>query len=286
MNRTRACPSPSLSALPYVISDPGDIELAARAVANGAVVGHAFANFYVISTRPDAEMVRRVNLIKGRPVDQVGSVFTSRPHVAGLFDWCRLPAGLTRRTVQDLMDALFDLGPFGFRGPAAAHMPAHLTYPDGNIMTTQVIAPGYGCPSNHYIDCSLALLGTTYLYGTSANRSRHLTGAEEEPAHYRAQGLWAEFGHEPDFIMLRHHDEAAARRAYPRHLPMSTTILAFHRLADTGADGRPRLIVERHGSLHLDDLLPVVERLGFGLALGPKAVNRLGLRDYRERGAA
>ena len=54
-----------------VLSDPRDVEIVAGALAAGAVVGHAFGNFYVITTRPDAATVRSVNLMKGRPVDQV-----------------------------------------------------------------------------------------------------------------------------------------------------------------------------------------------------------------------
>jgi hypothetical protein len=62
----------------------------------GAVVGHAFGNVYVITTRPDADVVRGVNLMKGRPANQVGSLTTTR----------------------ELVPALF-----GFRGPAGAHIP-------------------------------------------------------------------------------------------------------------------------------------------------------------------
>ncbi len=61
---------------------------------------------------------------------------------------------------------------------------------------------------------------------------------------------------------------------------MSTTILAFHKLANDSSDGQPPLVVERHGSLHIDDFRPIVARFGFGLALGPKAEKRLAMRDY------
>jgi hypothetical protein len=265
---------------PLILTNPDHVDAAARALARGGVIGYGFANFYVISTRPNAATVRGVNLMKGRPAEQVGSVMTTRERIPALFDWSRLPVELSQAEVLRLMDALFELGPFGFRGPAAPHMPAHLTHPDGEIITTQVIAPGYACPSNRFLARSLELTGETYLYGTSANRSRHLTGAEDEPAHYTAEGLEGEFAHEPGFVMLRHADEAAARRAYPLHAPMSTTILAIHRVAGIRADGRPRLIVERHGSLEVGALAPIVERLGFALKLGPKAVHRLSQREY------
>ena len=61
---------------PLYIDRPEDVAVAARALAGGAIVAAAFANFYVIVTRPDAATVRRVNLAKGRPVHQVGSITT------------------------------------------------------------------------------------------------------------------------------------------------------------------------------------------------------------------
>lgn len=262
------------------VDDCHDVILTGRALAAGAVVAHAFGNFYVISTRPDETTVRRVNVMKGRPPDQVGSVLTTRPHIHALFDWTRLPPGLRPSVVHDLIDALYAEGPFGFRGPAASHMQGHLTFPDAGVRTTQVIAPGYRCPSNRLIEVAMGRRPERYLYVTSANRSRHQTGAEDEPAHYRADALEAEFGHEPDFLVLRHRDEGAARAAHPSYAPMSTTILAFHKLADGSRDGRLQVVVERHGSLHIDDLRPIVARFGFGVALGPKAQKRLAMRDY------
>lgn len=259
---------------------PVDVERAAWLIARGAVLGHAFGNFYVITTRADAEIVRRVNLMKGRPPNQVGSITTTRELVPLLFDWSQLPEGLSHSTVNALMDRLFGLGPFGFRGPAASHIPDHLAALDGEIRTTQVIAPGYWCSSNQLLARAMQILDVGFLYITSANRSRHLTGAEDEPAHFTAAGLESEFGHEPNFVVVRDRDEARARAAYPLHAPMSTTILAFHRLGATAAGGRPRLIVERHGSLPVEALASIVAEFGFGLELGPKAVHRLAQRQY------
>ncbi|MBV9578469.1 MAG: hypothetical protein JO057_07765 [Chloroflexi bacterium] len=262
------------------LSHPADAERAAVAIADGAIVGHAFGHFYVITTRPDADVVRGVNVMKGRPANQVGSVTTIRTLIPRLFDWTRLPEGLTRRTVNDLIDRLFSIGPFGFRGPAAAHIPEHLAAYDGEIRTTQVIAPGYGCPSNALLQRAMDLLDVELLYITSANRSRHVTGAEDEPAHWTAAGLQSEFGHERNFVLVRHRDEVEARAMYPLHAPMSTTILGFHRLGMPDQHGRPRLIVERHGSLAIGALAPIVAAYGFGLELGPKATHRLALRTY------
>jgi hypothetical protein len=264
----------------YFLSNDSGLEFAAHAVANRGIVTHGFANFYVIVSRPDKEVVVGINRMKGRPDHQVGSVTTTPLRIPMLFDWSQLPEGLSQHAVLGLMDALYELGPFGFRGPAAAHMHDHLTFMDGGIRTTQVIAPGYGCHSNKFMARSMDLIGENHLYITSANRSRHLTGADDEPAHYRGSAIKDEFGHEPGFVVLRHPDEDAARRRYPQFAPMSTTILAFHRLADPTPGGRPRLIVDRHGSMHVDDLRPIVELFGFGLALGPKAETRLLERQY------
>ena len=64
--------------LDLILSIPDEAEWAARAIAHGDAVAHAFANFYVITTRPDESVVRGVNLMKGRPANQVGSVTTTR----------------------------------------------------------------------------------------------------------------------------------------------------------------------------------------------------------------
>lgn len=260
-----------------------DAGFAARALDAGAIVGHAFANFYVITARADAPTVRRVNLMKGRPPGQVGGITAPPAAIRDVWDFGELPSGLNRRRVLKLIDAFFTLGPFGFRGPAAAHVPTHLTFPDGPITTTQLIAPGYSCPANDFLSRSLRATGDEFLSITSANRSRHVTGAEDSPAHWRADGLRAEFGDEPGFLIVEHPDETAARARYPRHLPMSTTILGFHRVEHVPGDRRPHLVLERHGSLPVDDVRAVLDDLGFGLVIGPSARTRPALRDYSER---
>ncbi|MGH4026261.1 MAG: hypothetical protein ACRDRV_16935 [Pseudonocardiaceae bacterium] len=263
-----------------LLTNPEDAQAAADALARGGVIGHGFANFYVLTTRPDRDTVRRVNLMKGRAPDQVGSITTTPARIPLVYDWSRLPAGLTRHRILGLIDALFARGPFGLRGPAAAHLPGHLTQLDAGMRTAQVIAPGYACPCTAFLAGSLDAIGADILYITSANRSRHRTGAEDEPAHWTAVGLCAEFGHEPGFRLLEHADEDAARRRYPGYAPMSTTILAFHKTAGITAEGRVRLLVERHGSLGIGELRPVLAGLGFELTLAPGAERRLRQRDY------
>src|SRR5918994_266287 len=116
------------------------------------------------------------------------------------------------------------LSPTSTRSPPAATptVPPHLTSPQGGVRTAQVIAPGYACPSNAFLTLARAACGDDLRYITSANRSRHLTAAEDSPAHWRADGLLAEFGAEDRFCLVNHRDEVPARVHYPRYLPMST----------------------------------------------------------------
>lgn len=266
-----------------LLTNSDDAQAAAEALAQGALIGQGFANFYVLTTRPAAETVTKVNLMKGRPADQVGSIVTTPSRIPLMYDWSRLPVGLTSRDVLGLIDTLFTLGPFGLRGPAAPHVPRHLVQLDAGIPTTQIIAPGYACSSNDFLARSLEAVDQDMLYITSANRSRHRTGAVDEPAHWTASGLRDEFGHEPGFWLLAQADEDAVRRRYPRFAPMSTTILAFHKTAGISPEGRVRLLVERHGSLAIDDLHPILARLGFDLAVAPSAKHRLLQRTYDHR---
>ncbi|GAB3246793.1 hypothetical protein [Kineosporia babensis] len=260
-------------------------DLAAQALladwlAAGTVVGHGFANFYAITSRPDVETVRRVNLMKGRPPEQPGSVTVPPSAVSELFDWNALPAGLTRRRLLTVIDTFYGLGPFGFRGPAAPHIPDHLTVTQAGVRTVQLIAPGYACPSNAFLARCLDATGADLLYITSANRSHHAEGAEDTPAHYKATGLQAEFGPVSGFALLEHPDEAAARAAYPRFDPMSTSILSFHRETPPDHLGRPALTLERHGSLPTDDVRALLDDLGLGCVVAAHAKNRLPLRSY------
>lgn len=266
-----------------VLEDPTDRAVVARSLADGAVVGHGFANLYALTARADRDSVRRVNELKGRPLGQVGSITLPPARIPAVFDWDRLPPGFTRAGVQEVIDAFYRLGPFGFRGPAAPHLPEHLTLPEDGVPTAQVIAPGYACPANDFFADCLQAAGADLLYVTSANRSRHLTGSQDTPAHWRAAGLRAEFGHHPGFVVLEHADEQATRARYPRYLPMSTTILAFHRpgTAAVGEEARrPCFVLDRQGSLPVDDVRAVLAELGFGLEVGPRAWTRLPLRDY------
>jgi hypothetical protein len=268
---------------PRFLGDRADEDKVADELAEGHLIGYGFANIYALAARPEDSAVRAANVMKGRPPDQVGSILTTPIRIPTAFDWSHQPRGLDRDAVFGLMDALFALGPFGFRGPAADTIPAHLSQLSFGIRTTQVIAPGYGCPSNAFVALCLRRTGRDFLYITSANRSRHVSGSSEEPAHYRGDALASEFGGETGLPLLRHPDEEHARGRYPLHAPMSTTVLAFHRIAGRDRDGRVRLVVERHGSLPVQRLERVVRPFGFSLILGEAAGLRLPQRQYPSR---
>ncbi len=170
-----------------VLGDAEDVRAAAEALADGCPVVHGFGNLYAVTARADRAAVERVNRMKGRPPAQAGSVTTVRGRVASLFDWSRLPERMPRRQIEELVEELFLLGPFGFRGPAAAHLPPHLTSVQDGVSTVQLIGPGYRCPSNAFLAEALDRTAGTFLSITSVNRSRHLTGADHEPAHWRAE---------------------------------------------------------------------------------------------------
>lgn len=261
-----------------VLDDPTDAALAATLLGGGAAVAHGFANFYAITARGDAATVARVNELKGRPPGQVGSITAPPDAVLGPFDLGALPACLTRGRVAAVVDAFMRLGPIGFRGPAADHVPDHLASWADGVRTTQVIVPGRACPSNRFLALAAAAAGPVPLFVTSANRSRHLTGTAEEPAHWQVDALRREFDGAHGLAILEHADERWARHRFPRHAPMSTTILGLHRA--TLVDGVVHVPVERHGSLELSRVRWTLASLGMRMAVESSATERLRPRVY------
>lgn len=79
---------------PLTLDEPADRAVAARRVADGGIVAHAFANLYAITTRGDAGTVDRVNRLKGRPPGQVASVTGAPAALWEAWDLDRLPDGL------------------------------------------------------------------------------------------------------------------------------------------------------------------------------------------------
>jgi tRNA A37 threonylcarbamoyladenosine synthetase subunit TsaC/SUA5/YrdC len=238
-----------------------DRRLAAVATTNGAALFYGFGNFCALAALPDLASMQRVNALKGRPLDQVGSVTTDPWRAHRVFEWSQVPG---RAAIEAIMDDFLALGPIGFRGPASAIVPDHLTV-DG---TAQWISPGHACRSNLLIGEILNRSGEDLLFITSANRSSHVTN-QVEAAHYEMRAIRADFGDHPDAVLIGHPDEHAVRARYPRHRPCSTTIVAFH----TG-----RLVLERHGSLGIEDARALCARHGFELTVAPGAHERLPVR--------
>ncbi|UJP40300.1 hypothetical protein [Cellulomonas palmilytica] len=263
-----------------VLDRPADAARAALLLAQGRAVAHGFGNIYALTARGDA--VRRLNALKGRPRGQTGSLTAPSERVLDAFDLAALPPGVSRAMVADVVATLGRLGPFGFRGPAAAHVPADLTATDAGTTTTQVIVPGDACPSQRFLTAAAAAVPHGLLAISSANRSRHVTGGADAPAHWRAEGLLSEL-RVPGLVLLAHEDERAARARFPRHTPVSTSILAFHRAERF--HGRVHLVLERQGSLAAADVAKVLARLGVGLRVGPAAVSRLVPRVYDDERA-
>jgi hypothetical protein len=179
--------------------------------------------------------------------------------------------------VRALSEDFYDRGPMGFRGPAAPGVPGHLASDDAGVRTAQIIGPGYRCPSNELLDEVLELIGEEFVFITSANVSSTVTGSLEA-AHYDLAGMQRDFGHKEGIVLIGHRDESAARAEYPEHLPMSTSILAFHKLTEDDR-GRPALMLERHGSLDADTVRDLVDRHGLGLVFGERGKQRLPLRE-------
>ena len=248
-----------------------DRAAAAGAIAAGDLVATAFGNFYALVSDPSPGPVRAANTAKGRPPGQVGSITLDAPRLLEMISWAHLTPAVAAR-LRAAARALTDAGPIGLRGPATPEVPPHLTQPQDGVPTVQVISPGAGCPANDLFARSAA----GFLHVTSANRSRHHTGATEEPAHWTAAGIAADFAHLDGFTVIAHRDEARARAAHPLHLPMSVTLLSVPLTA--GAE--PVLTVQRHGSLHTDDVRRITAPYEVAVRVAPCAARRLPVRTY------
>jgi len=218
-----------------------------------------------------------MNTWKGRLPTQTGSVSTTTLRIPTLFDFSRLPLGLSEKRVLDVMEAFLNRGPIGFRGPAAADIPQHMTGMDGDMRTAQTILAGYRCPSNKLVARAIEQMPQRYLYVTSANLGHHRTGIEE-PAHWKPAPLIFDFRHIVNLQLIRHESENVAHENYPEYAKMSTTVISFHRRAKV--DGRPALRLERWGSMDVHDVRAVLDRFDLGLEIAESGRERLQQRTY------
>jgi hypothetical protein len=228
---------------PLVLEQPAHQLSAASIIRAGALLGVPFGNIHVLAARPTLPNVHAANRLKDRPLDQPGSIVTTPEHLASVFDWRRLPHGLGRAQVLDLIYDLLSLGPFAFRGPAASDLPAHLTADDLGVRTVQLVSPGFACPSNELFGLAIDQLGSErYLFATSI-----------------------------DLVLARDAGMVCMRRtapcAYPEHAPTPPSVLSIHKLAV--ADGKPSLILERHGSLSVAQIRRAAAHVGLGVVLTP-----------------
>lgn len=261
------------------LSRSEDRHFAAHALALGIPVFHGFGNFYALTFYPHEEVIRSVNAAKGRPIDQLASITTTKEYLEKLFDFQKLPSGFTHKQIIAMIHAFFELGPFGFRGPAANSIERYLTKEIDGKKTIQVIAPGYHCLSNELLKEALHQAGLSYLAATSPNISRNVTGVEE-PAHFRLKAIKKDFGgKEPGFVMVGHQSESKVKKMHPIHDPMSTSIISFDREYPL-QDGKPVVTIERHGSLALPRIVEILNKLGIGYVLGSSATQRLLMRKY------
>jgi tRNA A37 threonylcarbamoyladenosine synthetase subunit TsaC/SUA5/YrdC len=258
------------------LSVSSDRRAAARATAAGAALFYGFGNFCALAALPDQASVLRINRLKGRPLRQAGSVTSDPARMQLAFDWSRLPRNLDPETLLAVMTEFHALGPIGFRGPAAARVPDHLTVVDGGVRTAQHISPGVRCRSNALVGDVLDMTEEDLLFITSANTSRHRS-RQIEAAHCEMDEIRREFGRRRDVVLIGHDDEEANRAFYSRHLPCSTSILAFHRELNDD-DGRPALLLERHGSLGIEEVRTVLARHGFALKIAPSGYARTPVR--------
>ncbi len=266
------------------LSSEPDRRLAATAAAGGAPLFYGFGNFCALAARPDQTSVLRINRLKGRPAGQAGSVTSDPGRLHMAFDWRRVPRGMEPEQLTLMMTEFMSLGPIGIRGPAARLVPEHLTVMDGPVRTVQLITPGVRCRSNLLIGEILDRIGEDLLFITSANTSSHRSG-RLEAAHCEMDEIRREFGRRAEAVLIGHEDEVANRAVYRKHLPCSTSIVSFHR--DVRDGDRPAVVLERHGSLGIDDVRAIVSRHGFDLVVAPSAQRRLPVRrPAAERAAA
>lgn len=273
---------------------------AGKTIAAGAAGFVEFGNFKALVFHPHEESMRSVNVNKGRKPDQVASLVTTREHIESIFDWDKLGPGMTKDDVVKMMDAFYTkseenphadfAGPFGFRGPAADHIPDHLTEidPKTGKRLVQIILPNYECPSNDVVGAAITAmrdrdpLMPNYLAITSANPSSTKTG-RQEPAHWLRRGLQEEFHkYSPKFFIMGHEDqdrELEEQNKYEHHATNSTTILDFSRI-ERDEFGMPGVHMVRHGSLSDEKTKMMLASLGMTLHIDPEAPAASELREY------
>ena len=239
---------------PLQMGRRNDEELAARAISLGGIACLSFGNASAICSHPGSDVVSYArHLARGldaAPPAYLDGVSTTLRYVPEIFDWSKLPPSLKTVRVMELIDTLFELGPFAFVGPADARIPAHLRREDDKVL---LVGPGYACRSNVVMERAMDIAGTHFVHTAAF--------ADRVPEWRAAAGSF----------VIRHlsGDDVASR--YTAYASATPTVLGLHQLADSERR-RPSLQVLRIGSLHVDHLRPILDSLGFGLDVAPSAI--------------
>ena len=209
-----------------MLTDPADVQHAADALADGGVVGHGFANVYAITTRPDADIVQRVNHMHDRPADGPGSITVPPERIPDLFDWTQLPPGLTRRSVLRAVDAFYRFGAIRVSrsGRRAPSFPPDL--PRG----------GRRDDASHRARLQLPI---ERLPGPGACRRGHRRTPHRLGKPGPTTAPASRFSSIRTMTLLG--------LGTPATQATSATILGFHRPVRVAGDRRPQLLLERHG---------------------------------------
>ena len=155
------------------IADLAQRREAAEATADGAALFYAFGNFCALAAKPDLESLQAMNALKGRPLDQVGSVTTTPEQGQPRLRLGPRAAPVERagrddgRPARARADRLPRAGRGAYPGPPDRA--------DAGVRTVQLISPGDACPSNALVGDVLDLIGEDILYITSANTSSHVS---------------------------------------------------------------------------------------------------------------
>jgi hypothetical protein len=223
------------------MDDPWHQELAAQAVAHGAIAFHQLGNVFMLIARPDLAIVRYVNAVTEVGAGQPGSVVTTASHLRSLFDWWKLPAGLDREQVLEFVDSLLELGPIALRGPACRRLPGHLTVAtEAGGRSVEVITPCHRCGSNALLERIFVRIPEDYVFGAWADRP---PSAGEAAA---------------PFLMLREGDSSSNRFGCALHKQTAVSLLSIH-------VEFPQLTLARHGSVSAKDIRRVAQRFGLNV---------------------
>ncbi|MGK2958495.1 MAG: hypothetical protein ACSLFB_08885 [Acidimicrobiales bacterium] len=260
------------------LAHPAHLEVAARAVALGAVALHGFANIYVLTG--GIASGKLLNTICGFPAHEPPWVTTPPGSLDAVVDWNRLPDGLEAWEVRAVISELITMGPIGIRLPALASLPNDLVTIKEGVRGLQVMLAGVGCSSEGFLDRATELVNMPLLAIRPACHA-NLEGSEivEEPVHHRFLEAVGEFGDLPGVVSLGRDDDLIERK-YLAYAPTRPSVLSFQGIRFDRRN-RPLIPIECHGSLALERMTAVLDNYDLGHVVLPSAQRRLAARLYQ-----